>query len=381
MTHFFRITFFLISVCISVQLKANHIIRVGLLQGKSVYTLQIEVLEGSVQIINGSQSTALDSANTIAIDMAEGQVRFRWGKEERTGSKLKIAGNHNTLMTIAPPAGNKSYRYNHILEFSIYNGALLVINELPLESYIPGVVEAEGGPNHPLEYYKAQALVSRTYVTNQFHKHEGQGFNVCDQTHCQVYHGTPKHKFIMEAAAIATEDLVVVDDNANLITAAFHSNCGGKTNSAENVWARPLPYCQSVIDTFCMKMPNSNWEKRIAVEDWSRYLSSKRLESSDSAHYGYFPKEKEVYFREGETRVSLVTMRKDLKLKSTYFSVYQDGEDMVLVGQGFGHGVGMCQEGAMRMAELGYTYTDIIHFYFHNVRIVPLQYIAFFKEE
>jgi stage II sporulation protein D len=74
-------------------------------------------------------------------------------------------------------------------------------------------------------------------------------------------------------------------------------------------------------------------------------------------------------------------MRKDLKLKSTYFSAYQEGDEMVLVGQGFGHGVGLCQEGAIRQAQLGVNFEDIIHFYYYNVKIIPYQYIAFFKFE
>jgi stage II sporulation protein D len=185
----------------------------------------------------------------------------------------------------------------------------------------------------------------------------------------------------MVNAAEQTKSLVIVDDNANLITAAFHSNCGGRTNNSENVWSRPLSYCRAVEDTFCMKMPNSNWEKRIPLQEWTRYLESKKIESTDSANYAYFPGEKEVYYREGNTKVPLVTMRKDLKLKSTYFSAHQDGNDIVLIGQGFGHGVGLCQEGAIRMAQLGYGFEDIIHFYYTQVKIIPYQYIAFFKLE
>jgi stage II sporulation protein D len=61
--------------------------------------------------------------------------------------------------------------------------------------------------------------------------------------------------------------------------------------------------------------------------------------------------------------------------------VHQYGENVTFIGQGFGHGVGLCQEGAMRMATLGYSYSDIIHFYYKDVHLIPLRFIAFFKED
>ena len=64
-------------------------------------------------------------------------------------------------------------------------------------------------------------------------------------------------------------------------------------------------------------------------------------------------------------------IRDDWKLKSAYFQIHRDdGTHLILKGKGFGHGVGLCQEGAMEMAKAGYTFPDIIHFYFQNVLIV-----------
>jgi stage II sporulation protein D len=73
-------------------------------------------------------------------------------------------------------------------------------------------------------------------------------------------------------------------------------------------------------------------------------------------------------------------MRTDLKLRSTKFEVRHKDNEVIFMGRGFGHGVGLCQEGAMHMAQLGYTYEDIIHFYYADVHLIPRHMLWFFKE-
>jgi stage II sporulation protein D len=77
----------------------------------------------------------------------------------------------------------------------------------------------------------------------------------------------------------------------------------------------------------------------------------------------------------------LKTIRADFQLKSTYFSVEQKGDMIVFNGRGYGHGVGLCQEGAMEMARLNYTYKDILNFYYKDVYLVNLNALNYFKQE
>ncbi|MEY2938090.1 MAG: hypothetical protein RL062_679 [Bacteroidota bacterium] len=370
-----------ILILLSGSLAAQEKVRIGILAHKTLQEINFKVM-GNGAFISDQKSTWISSENSnIQIRNVGGMIRYTADTVDISCAKIILqAGNEGYFQVQLTPQSRK-LKYGETIEIKVVNNQLQIVNVMMIDTYISGVVEAEGGPNHDLEYYKAQAVISRTYLLSQFYKHIDDGYNLCDQTHCQAFNGLPKHEHIMVNAAEQTKSLVIVDDNANLITAAFHSNCGGRTNNSENVWSRPLSYCRAVEDTFCMKMPNSNWEKRIPLQEWTRYLESKKIESTDSANYAYFPGEKEVYYREGNTKVPLVTMRKDLKLKSTYFSAHQDGNDIVLIGQGFGHGVGLCQEGAIRMAQLGYGFEDIIHFYYTQVKIIPYQYIAFFKLE
>ena len=82
-----------------------------------------------------------------------------------------------------------------------------------------------------------------------------------------------------------------------------------------------------------------------------------------------------------QLRYALTLEPKDLKLRSTYFSVRSEDDKVILRGRGFGHGVGLCQEGAMRMAKADLSYTDILHHYYTDVHLVDLSMLEFFREE
>jgi stage II sporulation protein D len=79
--------------------------------------------------------------------------------------------------------------------------------------------------------------------------------------------------------------------------------------------------------------------------------------------------------------VPLKNVRTDLQLKSTFFSIFPQGDTLVFKGRGFGHGVGMCQEGAMRMAKLGYKYPEVINFYYQKTQLIDLHKLNFFRDE
>ena len=80
-------------------------------------------------------------------------------------------------------------------------------------------------------------------------------------------------------------------------------------------------------------------------------------------------------------KIPLKTIRADFKLKSTFFSIKQKGDMVLLNGRGYGHGVGVCQEGAMQMAKLKYSYKDILNFYYKDVYLVNLTALSYFKQE
>jgi stage II sporulation protein D len=183
-----------------------------------------------------------------------------------------------------------------------------------------------------------------------------------------------------------TKNKIVVDENLNLIEAAFHSNSGGQTLNSEDVWGSKLSYLRSVNDSFSLKMPNAKWERKIAKEDWISYLKIKHnypVDDEDAKLLAFNFKQdtRKSFLESNNVKVPLKIVRADFQLKSTYFSIIPKGDSLIFKGKGFGHGVGMCQEGAMRMAKLGYTYLDILNFYYQNTQLIDLRLLDFFKDE
>jgi stage II sporulation protein D len=124
---------------------------------------------------------------------------------------------------------------------------LVLINTCDVEKYVAGVVKAEGGSGKNLEYFKSQAVIARTYMYKYIDKHLSDGYNLCDNTHCQAFNGSSADSILNEAA-METKGLVILDKDSTLIISAFSSNCGGETSSSEDVWLSSQPYLKKVID-------------------------------------------------------------------------------------------------------------------------------------
>ena len=302
--------------------------------------------------------------------------------------KVKIIGKDapNSFF-IKPMVPEKPSRvFDENLEVKVEGGFFKLINRVNLEHYVAGVVEAENGIKQNFEYYKMKAIICRTYALNNIRRHEEEGFHLCDQVHCQVYKGKNRLNDDIIMSTIATTGIVIVDSRLRLITAAFHSNCGGQTLNSEDVWTFPTTYLKAVTDTFCLRKPNALWEYKMDPETWINYLvTNYDFQNDDSVHtdciLNYFQYSKEIDMVIHDMHIPLKILRMDLKLKSTYFSFEQQGNKLLFKGKGYGHGLGLCQEGAMRMAELGYKHNEILHFYYKDVHLVDLSVLDFFKED
>ncbi|MDD5570490.1 MAG: SpoIID/LytB domain-containing protein, partial [Bacteroidales bacterium] len=222
------------------------------------------------------------------------------------------------------------------------------------------------------EFYKVQAILCRTFVMSHYRRHEKEGYNVCDKVHCQVYRGRCKQSNIL-MSALSTKGMVIASDSNDLIIASYHSNCGGQTVNSEDVWSKRISYLRSVKDSFCINSPNAYWTKKIPAKDWEKYLLKKyKLSPKDSSHnidFSFHQSKRKVFLYD-TTKINLKEIRDDWKLKSTFFEITKDGTNLIFKGRGFGHGIGLCQEGAMKMSKLGYSFRDIINHYYTNVKIV-----------
>jgi len=275
------------------------------------------------------------------------------------------------LKPVLPVFASREYLAELQVEISM--NSLLMINEINMEKYIMGVSETEAGSRCELEYYKVQAILSRTFAYKNLDRHKTEGFHLCDAVHCQAYNGRNIWNEDVEIGTEVTDGLVLADDDSVLLNAAYHANSGGETREAEQVWLNGKHYLRPVLDPFSLNQPGARWKKSIPAGGWIGYLQTKGVfigELLDTSMLEMPVKHRQDYYLFGQDSLLLSRIREDYQLRSDFFSVSIEGDQVVLDGRGYGHGVGLSQEGAMEMARKGYHYTAILNYYYHQIQII-----------
>lgn len=264
---------------------------------------------------------------------------------------------------------NRTYEGNLIVTVN-KSGALQLINDVEFETYLAGVVQSEIYGDQS-DIFRVQAIISRTWALRNINKHKADGYNFCDNVHCQAYLNRCVRPDIM-LGTIQSSGQTIVDAEGNLIETPFHSNSGGQTANSEDVWRSALPYLRSVPDTFSNHMRQSEWVKVLTEDKWLGYFANKhRLNVNDDSI-----RRELLTFTQSSRKVRicnvpLTRIRNDFQLKSTFFNVLYDtaSHRVTLSGHGYGHGVGLSQEGTIRMVSLGIGYDSIIRHYYTGAQI------------
>lgn len=360
-------------------------INVALFSEYKITAFSFTVLTGKYEVVANEKVIMRLDANQIASLKVKGErVRIETASDGNEGTYkfLQIRGiKQGNIFSLQPTEPSKNARqYEDDLFIRVENGFLKIINDVDFERYIAGVVESEGGYSAPQEYYKTQAILCRTYAMKYIEKHIAEGFNLCDDVHCQAYKSRCRYNLNILKATEATAGLVIVDSNLNLISATFFSNSGGETVNSEDVWGGKVSYLRGVTDTFCIGQPCFTWQRIIKKSDWLTYLYTKGADSiCDSADFTYLQSRREKFYQFQDIVLPLKQVRQDWQLRSTYFSIEPQGNFLVFNGKGYGHAVGLAQEGAMQMSKLGHNYESIINHYYSNVRIMSIKALNFFK--
>ena len=279
---------------------------------------------------------------------------------------LRLEATDTACILCLNPENLKQRTYEGDLEVKVLkSGSLELVNEVEFETYIAGVVQSEIY-GKKTDIFRIQAIISRTWALRNMGKHQGDGYNFCDQVHCQAYLNRCMRPDIM-MGAIESSGETLVDQFGGLIETPFHSNSGGETANSEDVWRSALPYLRSVEDTFSLRMKQSDWVKIISIDRWLKYFSkTHKINIEDSANLDTLLNFTQEHRKVRLMGVPLTRIRVDWQLKSTFFSVVMDSasNSVILQGHGYGHGVGLSQEGAIRMVELGIPYDSILRHYY-----------------
>lgn len=352
-------------------------VKLGIYQEKLVRSVTAYCSAGSYQLIlDGKLSLKLAKGDVIYMTLEDGRVKVLDAMQDYGHV------NHVELLSLSTESVLRIRPVQPEMESRLYDDNLLVIphdrfltlvNEVDLDKYLAGVVEAEAGGRAAKEFYKAQSVLCRTYALKQMDRHSSEGFSLCDEVHCQAFKGKSTHNPEILEAIVETGPVVAADYNFKLITASYHANSGGQTQRASDVWLKDLDYLQSVVDPYSLHQSQAKWRDTISFKDWKAYLLKNGMEAvkriPEEIIYVEQMRRKKYYILEGDS-LRLTKIREDWGFKSTFFDMFPDGDSILVWGKGYGHGIGMSQEGAMKMALDGYNYEDILHFYFHEIRLL-----------
>lgn len=370
-----RNLFVVLTFIVTISLHAEELIRVRIYADKTITESSFQHLFGRYQIIlddkiphplNRSDKFTLtaDHNNRVKV-VCNDSVWGSFTKVKMVSRDLK------SFFHLAPT--NKKFtarKYDDNLEVTCNGKELIFINEVPMENYLAGVVQSEtwGATKDPY-FFRIQAIISRNYALSNINKHKKDGYNLCDGVHCQVYYSRANQPEVIEGA-FRSRGEIITDSSGNIIEALFFSNSGGETANAEDVWGKAIPYLKSIQDTFSLSGKAARWEKFIPMNDWLQFFRSKGIASRKKEI-----KEQLINFSQDSGRkthimnIPLTEVRKHFQLRSTYFSVQPWGGQVKLNGKGYGHGVGLSQEGAIQMSSEGYEYYEIIEYYYTGVKV------------
>lgn len=256
--------------------------------------------------------------------------------------------------------------------------------QMGLEDYIVKVVSAEASVEDQPEALKALAIAARTYALKNLGRHRDEGYDFCSTTHCQRFIAAVASPAIA-AAVKGTDAVILKDKDSEIVDAYFSASCGGMTANARTLWGAEAPtYLEGIRDDYCNTGSHYRWTDAIDEADLAEALRSDlRTNVGQTIHALSVAR----YDRTG--RAELISLRGDHArvingwefklivgralgwnhLKSSRFTVSRSGSKFVFRGGGFGHGLGLCQEGSHAMAQRGHSYQQILAHYFPGTRL------------
>lgn len=275
----------------------------------------------------------------------------------------------------------------------VKEGTAVVVRDIPLEEYVTVTALSEihpatGNDAVAARMFEVQAVIARTYALSNRGRHAKEGFDLCSNTHCQVYDPARVKTSRWSAAArtavrkTAGEVLWFADAPAR---AVFHADCGGHTSNASAVWGGLGPaYLTGTRDSGPAGNAHAAWTfeptaaaVHAALNADQRTAVGARLDRIEIAGRDNAGRAEKILLRgtrtfvvRGEVFRDVLTRRLGVRtLRSTLFSVTKTRDTFVFAGKGFGHGVGLCQAGALARLEAGASADDVLTHYFPGTRV------------
>ncbi len=328
-------------------------------------------------MVAGGVRREVSAGGTVVLEQDGADVVVKIG--ETVGQRSR-----DTVRFTSPgfiSVGSRIYR-GEIRAFILKNTGMVVVNHLPLDEYLYGVVPAEIGPINTNTYQavKAQAVAARSFTLARLGRRQGLGYDLYDTyLRDQEYRGAGGEVSLANQAVDETRgEVLYYHDGPAMVL--YHACCGGVTADGSE------PFLVSVMDTpghrrgvpFCVHSRNYNWELTIKKDSLERALGRLKFAGAKVAVRSFRLEKdrtgkrvRKIHFvtARGTVAVGGSEFRMALGLKSTYFDMRMGSGKVKFTGKGWGHGVGLCQDGAIAMAQRGYTYRQILAHYYPRLRL------------
>lgn len=383
----------------------------------------------SVKTLEGTEIVTLPKDMQCVISFREGGIEVVNSEEIHKGAALGFeplqSGGTFTIQTGKADDKGKGRLYEGRLEVHpAGDGTLEVIIALPMEEYLKGVVPYEIGSDSPIEAMCAQAVAARSeaYVALVTRKYAGDHYDICSDVQCQVFRGNERRTASSDESVRITRGNVLLFEGQP-ISAYYASNCGGHSEDIRNVWgdrsqeraywdstgfdgdesaafdlsheedlrkwldSSPSVYCNPEkyeIPKWAQK--NFRWTREVNADDLTKWIAEKkdigRVIAIKPLKRGVSGRLVELEFV-GETGSCVIGPELKIRrlftpgLRSAAFVVDSQGpaerpDSFIFRGAGSGHGVGMCQTGAIGMANAGKTFREILKHYYPRAEIKAL---------
>jgi len=335
-------------------------------------TLAIGIHVGVASVIIEGDATVESEAGKV-VSSIQGNYRYtvKNGKIKQKNRVLPLK-----TAILQPKLGIiqvNGHVFRGAIKLVVQRGKLTVINILPIEEYVRGVINREALPHWPLEAKKTQAILARTFAVYQKINHpRSKLYDLAPSVLDQVYGGLEREDVSSNRAVDQTKGLVIIKNNMPA-KIYFHSTCGGRTASAKEVWGKEVSYLHSVKCPYCKNSSLYRWKR-----SYNRSVIAKRLKKA-----GYnVGKIRKISVQRGVHRVKFVVVnRKKIPVNkfraavgytaiwSNDFSVSLRRGKISFSGKGAGHGVGVCQYGMAGMAKKGKNYKQILEYYLKGIEL------------
>ena len=362
----------LAAIIFTAPASANEIwqpeIRIGILSGVNQVELKLS-----------APCVMLDSATRKILKKFAANENFSVEIDELKSNSVEIRGENVLLKDLIATIDGKKFFGG--VRIDKRNHSLTVINLAPVEEYLRGVVSKEMSPSFHAEALKAQAIAARCFTLKNRERHQAEGFDLCATTHCQNFGGADSAHPLTDDAIKATRGEVLLIEG-QIVDTNFHTDSGGMTENVSEVWGTYSAHLQAVEELEKNTYP---WKKEFSLDDFSRIIGGNigklREINLSPMEIGKAAPDRSISGRvrsaqfvgsKNNVQLKGTELRSKFSLPSTLFDIKISGNKIIFEGYGFGHGVGMSQNGANAYAKHGWNYKKILAHYYHDTILKKL---------